>query len=136
MKKPVRVILLDEADIEYKKLNELVGKQIEEGKENTKEMQLLRSIKQKRDLIKANPFYGDNIEKKKIPKINYNVQNLWRVELTGYWRMLYTIKGDEVQIICFVLDIIDHNKYNKIFGYKKNQLFQHLNQKTKIEDNH
>jgi Txe/YoeB family toxin of Txe-Axe toxin-antitoxin module len=119
MKKPVKVILLDEADIEYKRLNEIIGKQIREGKENTEEMKLLRSINQKRDLIKANPFYGNSIEKRKIPKLRYNVQNLWRVELTGFWRMLYTLKGDEVQIICFVLDIIDHNKYNKIFGYKK-----------------
>ena len=119
MKKTVRVILLDEADVEYKRLNQVVGEQAKEGKENTDEMQLLRSINQKKDLIKANPFYGDNIEKKKIPKIHYNVQNLWRVELTGYWRMLYTIKGDKVQIICFVLDIIDHKKYDKLFGYKK-----------------
>ncbi|MDP4012149.1 MAG: PIN domain-containing protein, partial [Candidatus Nanoarchaeia archaeon] len=66
---------LDEADAEFKKLNEIVGQQLNEGKENTKEMQLLKSIKQKRDIIKANPFYGDNIEKKKIPK-EYNVQNL------------------------------------------------------------
>jgi len=32
MNKPVRVILLDEADFEYKRLNEIVGQQIEEGK--------------------------------------------------------------------------------------------------------
>ncbi|MAG77950.1 hypothetical protein CL616_01145 [archaeon] len=118
MKKPVRVILLDEAETEYKKLNEIVGKQINEGKENTSEIQLLKSIKQKKDFIKANPFYGDNIEKKKIPK-NFNVSNLWRVELTNYWRMLYTIKGDQIEIICFILDIINHKKYDKIFGYKK-----------------
>lgn len=119
MKKPVRVILLDNADLEYKRLNEIVGMQLEEGKENTEEMQLLRSINQKRDLIKANPFYGENIEKKKIPKMHFSVQNLWRVELSGYWRMLYTIKGDEVQIICFILDILNHKEYDKIFGYKK-----------------
>lgn len=69
MNKPVRVILLDEADSEYKKLNELVGQQRKEGKENTEEMQLLRSIKQKVDFIKANPFYGDNIPKALIPKV-------------------------------------------------------------------
>jgi hypothetical protein len=117
MNKPVRIILIDEADVEYKKLNEIVGKQIKDGKDNTDEMQLLRSIKQKRDLIKANPFYGDNIEKRKIPK-QYAVSNLWRVELTGYWRMLYTIKGDQIEILCFVLDIMDHKKYDKVFGYK------------------
>lgn len=119
MNKPVKVILLDEADIEYKRLNEIIGKQIKEGKENTQEMKLLASIQQKKELIKLNPFYGDNIEKKKIPKIYYDVQNLWRVELTGYWRMLYTIKGNEIQIICFVLDILDHKKYDKRFGYRK-----------------
>ena len=95
MNKPVRIILLDEAETEYKILNELVGQQINEDKQNTEEMQLLRSIKQKREFIKANPFYGDNIPKKQIPK-SYKVQNLWRVELTGYWRMLYTIKGDQI----------------------------------------
>ena len=118
MNKPVKVILLDEADSEYKKLNEIVGQQ---GKENTEEMQLLRSIKQKIEFIKANPFYGDNIAKALIPKeyiARYNAKNLWRVELTNFWRMLYTIKGDQIEIICFVLNIIDHKGYNKLFGYK------------------
>ena len=67
--------------------------------------------------LKANPFYGDNIEKRKIPEF-YNVQNLWRVELTGAWRMLYTIKGDQIEILCFILDILDHKRYSKKFGYK------------------
>jgi len=118
MNKSVRVILLDEADLEFKKLNEIVGQQMSEGKESTKEIQLLRSIKQKVEFVKSNPFYGDNIPKDLVPK-EYNVQNLWRVELTGYWRMLYTIKGDQVEIICFILDILDHKEYNKKFRYRK-----------------
>ena len=118
MNKPVRVILIGQADSEYRRLNEVIGQQINEGRQNTEEMQLLRSIKQKSELIKANPFYGDNISKKKIP-VSYHVQNLWRAELTGYWRMLYTIKGDQIEIICFVLDILDHKSYDKIFGYRK-----------------
>ncbi len=117
MNKPVRTILLGEAQEEYTKLNALVGQQIQQGKENSEEIQLLKSIKQKIEFIKSNPFYGDNIQKKLIPK-DYNVENLWRVELTHFWRMLYTIKGDEIEIICFILDIIDHERYNKKFGYK------------------
>jgi len=117
MNKPVRVVIIGEADLEYKKLNEKVGEQIQQGKESTQEMQLLKSIKQKIEFIKANPFYGDNIAKKLIPK-GYNVTNLWRVELTNFWRMLYTIKGDQIEIVCFVLDIMDHPKYDKKFGYK------------------
>lgn len=118
MNKPTRVILLGEADKEYKQLNEIVGQQIKEGRENTEEMQLLRSIKQKSEFIQSNPFYGDNVPKELIPK-EYNVQNLWRVELIHFWRMLYTIKGDQIEIICFILDILNHKEYDKKFGYKK-----------------
>ena len=60
---------------------------------------------------------GNNIPKKLIPK-TYDVPNLWRIELSNFWRMLYTIKGDRIEIICFILNIVDHKKYNKIFGYR------------------
>lgn len=116
--KPVRVILLNEADREYKRLNDIVGQQFLQEKENSQEIQLIRSIKQKIAFIKANPFYGDNISKRLIPK-EYNVTNLWRIELSHFWRMVYTIKGDQIEIICFVLDIMDHARYDKVFGYKK-----------------
>ena len=119
MNKIIIVILLNEAEIEFKKLNQIVGQQINEGKENSDEMQLLKSIKQKIEFIKSNPFYGDNIPKNQIPKI-YNANNLWRVELSQFWRMIYTIKGDKIEIVCFILDIFDHDKYNKKFRYRKN----------------
>jgi hypothetical protein len=122
MNKPVRLILLDGADSEFKRLNEMVGQQIKEGRENTEEMRLLKSISQKIDFLRANPFYGGNIAKDQIPKeyvIKYDTKNLWRVELTNYWRMLYTIKGDQIEVICFILDILDHKDYDKKFGYKK-----------------
>ena len=117
MNKQIRIILLDQADLEFRNLNRIVGEQIADGKENSSEMQLLKSIKQKIEFIRKNPFYGDNIPKKLIPK-KYNVRNLWRVELTNYWRMLYTIKGDQIEVICFILNLIDHKTYNKQFGYK------------------
>jgi len=51
----------------------------------------------------------------------YGVKNLFRVELPHYWRMLYTLTNgeSEIEIIAFVLDIIDHKEYNKKFRYKK-----------------
>jgi hypothetical protein len=119
IKRKTRVILLENANSEYKRLNEIVGKQIKDGRKNSDEMQLLRSIKQKFELIKLNPFYGDNIPKRIILQSNYDVKNLWRVELSKFWRMLYTIKGDQVEVICFVLDIVDHSAYNKKLKYKK-----------------
>jgi len=87
MKKPVRVVLLGEAEEEFKRLNEIVGRQLESGRENSEEIQLLRSIKQKRDFIKNNPFYGDPIAKNLIPeeyKIKYHAVNLFRVNFLNF----------------------------------------------------
>ena len=117
MNKPVRIVLIDSAKEAYERLNEVVGEQLKEGKTNSEEMQLFKSINQKMELVKENPFYGDNIPKKLIPK-EYEAQNLWRVELSHFWRMLYTIKGDQIEIICFILDILNHKEYDKTFGYK------------------
>ncbi|PIN88470.1 hypothetical protein COU61_04780, partial [Candidatus Pacearchaeota archaeon CG10_big_fil_rev_8_21_14_0_10_35_13] len=85
-------------------------------------IQLLSSIRQKIGFIKNNPFYGDNVKKELIPREyleKYHASNLFRVELSQFWRMLYTVKGDQIEIFCFVLDIIDHPDYDKKFGYKK-----------------
>src|SRR3989344_8447424 len=101
--KLVRVIFIGEALEAFKKLNEIVKMQTESKKEGTFEIKLLDSIKKKVDFIKNNPFYGVNIKKELIPE-RYHVPNLWRVELTQFWRMLYTIRGDELEIVCFILD--------------------------------
>lgn len=103
MNKIVRVILIDDAKIFYEKCNNI---------------QLFNSANSKIEFIKLNPFYGDNIQKKIIPK-SLNVNNLWRVELAQFYRLLYTIKGDENEIICFVIKILNHDEYNKLFGYRK-----------------
>lgn len=116
--KPARAILIDDAKASFELLNKIVGEQTSKGIKNSDEIKLMNSINQKVALIKQNPFYGDNIKKEQIPK-KLNVQNLWRVELSQFWRMLYTIKGDQVEIVCFILHILDHPTYDKLFGYKK-----------------
>ena len=83
----VRLILKGQAKTEFEELNRIVGEQQAKGINNSDEMQLLKAIKQKTELIKENPMYGANIPKKLIPN-NLDVSNLFRVELTGYWRML------------------------------------------------
>lgn len=119
MKKPVRVQLVGNAAEGFEYLNKIVGEEQAKGITNSEHQQLLRSIKQKTDLIKANPQYGDAVPKALIKKSGYDVDNLWVVDLTGYWRMLYTLKGSEIEILCFVLEIVDHERYNRIFGYRK-----------------
>lgn len=116
--RPVEVVLAGDAEKTYEELNRIVGEEQNRGVENSENQQLLRSIQRAVELIKDNPKHGAQIKKKLIPK-GYNVNNLWKVNLTGYWRMLYTLKGEELEILCFILEICDHDDYNKIFGYKK-----------------
>ncbi len=71
--------------------------------------------------LKGNPFAGDQVKKSQIPAYyvkKYGITNLWRIELSNYWRLIYTIQSDEVEIIDFVLDIVNHKEYDKKFGYK------------------
>ncbi|HLD56861.1 MAG TPA: hypothetical protein VJA47_01050 [archaeon] len=121
MSRSVRVVLIGQAKEDFEALNKVVGEQSLEGKANSEEMQLLKSIKNKIEILKLNPDYGDNIPKRLIPKEyveKYNVTTLFRLEIAHYWRMLYTIRGDQIEIVCFILDMIDHKTYNKKFGYK------------------
>ncbi len=121
--KSVKLIITGDAKEEFERLNKIVGQEITKGITSSDYQTLLNSIKQKIEFIKENPQYGTHIPKNKIPKdyINkYDVNNLWKVNLSGAWRMIYTIRGSEIEIIALILDIIDHKKYNKKFGYRKN----------------
>jgi len=90
--KPVNVSFAGEAANEWKRLNKVVAEEREKGMQNSENQQILKSIKQKIEMIRINPQYGDSVSKKLMPK-TLPVDNLWVVDLTGYWRMLYTLKG-------------------------------------------
>lgn len=114
--KAVKVIFSSEAEKIYKYLNA-------KAPLSKTEKMILNALNKKIDLIKINTHYGDPISKNLIPeeyKRKYGADNLFRVELPQYWRMLYTLTNNETQIeiIAFVLDILNHKQYNKKFSYK------------------
>lgn len=128
--KRVTIKLLSEAKEDYLKLQATSREEMEKGITNSFHQTLLHSIDSKIALLKANYSYGIQIPKKQIPRKyieKYEVNNLWKVDLSGYWRLIYTLKQPqrdqtEIDIITIwldVLDVIDHDKYNKIFGYRK-----------------
>lgn len=117
MKKKIRVILSEDAREVYEYL-------LEKAKDRKFENSILKSLIKKKDILKIDRHYGDPISKDKFPKKYvelFNIKNLFRVELPNYWRMLYTLtnNGEDIEIICFVLDIVPHDDYNKLFKYKK-----------------
>lgn len=110
--KEVRIFLKGQAKESY----------IELGNRNDKEARsILNSIERVKEILKENPQYGEPVPKRLIPKAlaKLEIQNLYRIELSNYWRMLYTIEGSKTEIFLFVLYIVNHKDYNKLFGYKK-----------------
>ena len=111
--KEVRIILKWKARNVYLELKK---------RDDKEAMSILNSFNRIKDVLKENPQYGDPVAKALIPKkfIEAGIQNLYRVELSNYWRALYTIEGNNIEIFLFVLSIVDHKEYNKKFGYKDN----------------
>ena len=109
--KEVRILLKGQAKDSYLELKKRTDKESQS---------LLNSIERIKVILKDNPQFGDPIAKKLIPNplMGMGIQNLYRVELSNYWRMLYTLEGSNLEIFLFVLNIVDHNDYNKLFGYK------------------
>lgn len=83
---------------------------------------LFKSITDTINLIKKDPTLGDHVSHAKIPSYyikKYKIKTLFRIELIDYWRLLYSIQTfDDVGIGILVLEALDHEKYNKRFGYK------------------
>jgi hypothetical protein len=122
IKKKISIKIIGDAEKAFKELNRIVGMQRTDGVSSSKEITLLNAINRILDIIVNNPFYGENAKKDLIPeeyKNKYNADNLFIVDLPDYWRMIYTLESDEIEIVAFVLDIIDHNKYDKKFGFRK-----------------
>lgn len=114
--KTVKVVLSPEAEGVYNLLEE-------KSADSKTERMLFDAINQKIALIKVNIHYGNPVAKDLIPKeykIRYGITNLFRVELPNFWRMLYTLIDGEkdIEIIIFIINIIDHKNYNKKFRYK------------------
>ena len=91
---------------------------LKEGKFEDK--QLYQYIIGAKEVLKQNPKAGDKIPHKLWPKIykqKYNITNLWRYELPGAWRLVYTIKMDEITILNVILEWFTHKEYDRRFHY-------------------
>ena len=110
--KDVRIILKGQAKESFLELKKRTDKE---------SLKLVNSIQRIIGILKENPQFGNPIEKRKIPKLyqEQGIKNLYRCELSNYWRLIYTLEGSRIEIFAFVLNIMDHKKYNKLFGYRK-----------------
>ena len=94
-----------------------VKKAFEEINDKDLEKQLIKAF----DNLEENVFCGIQIPKRLIPK-EYTKRfgkliNLWKYNLPGAWRLIYTIDKDKINILSVVLEWLDHKEYERRFKY-------------------
>ena len=85
------------------------------------ERRLFEEVKQAVENIENNAFCGIQIQKYLIPKEykqKYNIQNIWKYNLSNGWRLLYSLTKEDVVLISIILNWSSHKEYEKRFKYK------------------
>ncbi|MFH1420460.1 MAG: hypothetical protein ABIG30_00670 [Candidatus Aenigmatarchaeota archaeon] len=101
--------------------NEEVEKAFEELKNGKfEDKQLYGFLQRAIEDLKKNPLVGVNVPKNLLPKEyikKFRIDNLRKYNLPDAWRLLYSLKGTEVLIMCVILEWLDHKNYEKRFKY-------------------
>jgi len=72
------------------------------------------------DEMKQDKNLGDYIKKKPWPDKyvrTHEVTNLYRREIAGNHRLIYTIRGRKEDKVYQLLDLLKHKEYDRLFGY-------------------
>jgi mRNA-degrading endonuclease YafQ of YafQ-DinJ toxin-antitoxin module len=110
-----RVVPVKEFDEQFEKLRQRAKRGDGES------IKLVKLIEKGINKLKYDYKYGDHVSKERIPKEyvqKYGVKNLWKLDLSSFWRLIYTVRGSEIEVISVILEVLDHKKYDRKFGYK------------------
>jgi len=94
------------------KTNEKELKTLNKGVTQLKQNYKKGDILPRKDYPKAYKYYERSL------KISFGKTKLWVLKVTQDWRLIYNVVGDEVKVVSFILDSMDHKDYNKRFGFK------------------
>ncbi len=86
----------------------------------TEEQRLAFHLEQAIADLKIDPFCGIKLPRRLWPKEyvkKYGINNLRKYDLPNGWRLIYTIVGDEIEIISVLLEWFSHKDYEKRFKY-------------------
>jgi Txe/YoeB family toxin of Txe-Axe toxin-antitoxin module len=72
------------------------------------------------DEMKQDKNLGDYVKRKPWPSKyvkRHEVTNLYRLEIGGNHRLIYTIRGRKEDKVYQLLDLLTHKEYDRVFGY-------------------
>lgn len=88
---------------------------------DVKEKQLYEQIIKAFQNLKEDAFCGTQIPKKLIPREYIkrfgNLTNLWKYNLPDAWRLIYTIKNNNIKVLSVILEWMGHKEYERRFHY-------------------
>lgn len=73
------------------------------------------------DLLQ-DPLCGIRIPSNLWPKEylqKYRINNLRKYDLPDGWRLLYTVRGNDIEIVAVLLEWLHHKEYDRKFKYKR-----------------
>jgi Txe/YoeB family toxin of Txe-Axe toxin-antitoxin module len=84
------------------------------------ERELASWIQKAMDALKKDPFIGATITRRLWPKVyiaRFAITNLRKYDLPNGWRLVYTLRGNEIEIISVILEWFPHKQYERRFKY-------------------
>lgn len=81
---------------------------------------LYRFLVQALKNLEEDAFCGTQIPKRLIPKeylVKYGIDNCWKYNLPGAWRLIYAVERNEVLVLSIILEWLDHKSYERKFKY-------------------
>ncbi len=99
---------------------DFVDKSIKDAWENLKDTDkmLHKHLTRALNDIFENAFCGIQIPKKQIPKEYKRFDNIWKYNLPGAWRLIYSVKSpSKIEIVSVILEWMNHKDYEKKFNY-------------------
>jgi len=82
---------------------------------------LFKKICKTMDCVRQDCFCGIQIRKRLIPMDyvqKYGIDNLWKVNLSHDWRLLYSITNKrEILVVAVIIDWMHHKDYERKFKY-------------------
>ena len=96
-------------------------KKLQKEFEKIADKQLIKQLEKARKNLEENPFCGIQVPKKLIPKEYFQrygkLDNLWKYNLPDAWRLVYTIKNNNIELLSILLEWMDHKEYERRFKY-------------------
>ena len=106
---------------EIKFADEKVQKNFEGLKNSkTEDQRLYKWICRAFEDLEENAFCGIRIQKKLIPKVyteQYQIDNLWKYDLTKGRRLIYTVANGDIKILSIILQWMRHKEYERSYKY-------------------